>query len=276
MSFPSDSNTSDRISEMFHKLQKISRPALIPFVPAGWPEFDATLEIVKTVEKAGADAIELGLPFSDPLADGVTNQNAYYEAIQQGTNTSTVLETVSLIRKEGIQFPIIVMGYFNPIFAYGSARWVKDAKDAGVDALIVVDLPPGESYELEAAAKNSELHLIYLVAPTSNSERLKHVANYASGFLYCVSLTGTTGARSELSSGLPDFIDRVREYVDLPLAIGFGISERKHVEEVGKLADAAIIGSAFVRTISEASLEERSIEIVKFIRQMKGEDSDIS
>ena len=104
MSFPSDSNTSDRISEMFHKLQKISRPALIPFVPAGWPEFDATLEIVKTVEKAGADAIELGLPFSDPLADGVTNQNAYYEAIQQGTNTSTVLETVSLIRKEGIQF----------------------------------------------------------------------------------------------------------------------------------------------------------------------------
>ena len=276
MSFPSDLNASDRISEMFRKLQKESRPALIPFVPAGWPEFDATIEIVKTVEKAGADAIELGLPFSDPLADGVTNQTAYYEAIRQGTNTSTVLETIGLIRKAGVQFPIIVMGYFNPIFSYGPDRWVRDAKRAGVDALIVVDLPPGESYELELAAKDSGLHLIYLVAPTSNAERLKHVANYASGFLYCVSLTGTTGVRSELSSELPDFIQRVREYVDLPLAIGFGISERKHVEEVGKLADASIIGSAFVRTISEASLEERAIEIVKFIRQMKGEDTDIS
>ncbi|MBG92440.1 MAG: tryptophan synthase subunit alpha [Chloroflexi bacterium] len=276
MSFSTNQDTSDRISKMFNKLQKESRPALIPFIPAGWPEFDATISIVKIVEKAGADAIELGLPFSDPLADGVTNQNAYYEAIQQGTNTSTVLETVKLIRKEGIEFPIILMGYFNPIFAYGSARWIRDAKAAGVDALIIVDLPPGESRDLEFAAKDSGLHLIYLVAPTSNAERLKHVANYASGFLYCVSLTGTTGARSELSSELPDFIQRVREYIDLPLAIGFGISERKHVEQVGKLADAAIIGSAFVRTISEASLEERSTAIVKFIRQMKGEDMGIS
>lgn len=262
--------TPDRLAELFARTRAEGRPAVIPFVPAGWPEFDATPEIVQAAIDGGADAIELGLPFSDPLADGATNQQAYYEALQQGTTPVTLLETVRSLRAGGITIPIIIMGYVNPMTSYGPDRWVADAVEAGVDGLIVVDLPPNEAAELEVPAHQAGLHIIYLVAPTSTDDRLQLVAEHASGFIYCVSLAGTTGARSELPEDLPDFIARVRSHTDLPLGIGFGISERRHVEQVAALADAAIIGSAFVRTISDTPREGRAAAVREFVERMTG------
>jgi len=263
----------DRLAAMFERTRAEGRPAVIPFVPAGWPEADATPEIVQAAIAGGADALELGLPFSDPLADGPANQQAYYEALQQGVTPVTVLDNVRELRATGVQIPLIIMGYVNPMLAYGAERWVRDAVEVGIDGLIVVDLPPGEARELEEPARAAGLHMIYLVAPTSTSERLQLVAEHASGFVYCVSLTGTTGARAELSKELPQFIARVRAHTKLPLAVGFGISERRHVEEVGAVADGAVIGSAFVRAISEAPRDERASVVRGFLERMTGRAS---
>jgi tryptophan synthase alpha chain len=267
------SRTPDRISELFARTRAEGRSAVIPFVPAGWPEFGATPEIVQAAIDGGADAIELGLPFSDPLADGATNQQAYYESLEQGTTPVTLLDTVRSLRASGITIPIIVMGYVNPMTSYGADRWVTDAVEAGVDGLVIVDLPPNEAAELEIPAHAAGLHIIYLVAPSSTDDRLRLVAEHASGFVYCVSITGTTGARSELPEDLPEFIGRVRAQTDLPLAIGFGISERRHVEEVAALADASIIGSAFVRTISDTPREGRAAAVREFVERMTGRAS---
>jgi len=266
-------NTPDRIAVLFARTRAEGRPAVIPFVPAGWPEFDATPEIVQAAIDGGAGAIELGLPFSDPLADGATNQQAYYESLQQGTSPVTLLDTVRSLRASGITIPIIIMGYVNPMISYGPDRWVTDAVGAGVDGLIIVDLPPDEAAELEIPAHRAGLHIIYLVAPTSTDDRLRLVADNASGFIYCVSLAGTTGARSELPEDLPEFIARVRAQTDLPLGIGFGISERRHVEQVAALADAAIIGSAFVRTIADTPREGRAAAVREFVERMTGRAS---
>jgi tryptophan synthase alpha chain len=260
----------DRIAALFARTRAEGRPAVIPFVPAGWPEFDATPEIVQAAIDGGADAIELGLPFSDPLADGATNQQAYYESLQQGTTPVTLLDNVRSLRASGVTIPIIIMGYVNPMTSYGPERWVTDAVEAGVDALIVVDLPPNEAAELEVPAHKAGLHTIYLVAPTSTHDRLRLVAQHASGFVYCVSITGTTGARNELPEDLPEFIARVRAHTDLPLAIGFGISERRHVEQVAAFADAAIIGSAFVRTIADTPRQQRAAAVREFVERMTG------
>ena len=267
------SRTPDRISELFARTRAEGRSAVIPFVPAGWPEFGATPEIVQAAIDGGADAIELGLPFSDPLADGATNQQAYYESLEQGTTPVTLLDTVRSLRASGITIPIIVMGYVNPMTSSGADRWVTDAVEAGVDGLVIVDLPPNEAAELEIPAHAAGLHIIYLVAPSSTDDRLRLVAEHASGFVYCVSITGTTGARSELPEDLPEFIGRVRAQTDLPLAIGFGISERRHVEEVAALADASIIGSAFVRTISDTPREGRAAAVREFVERMTGRAS---
>lgn len=259
----------DRIAEMFVRTRAEGRPALIPFVPAGWPEADATPEIVEAAIAGGADALELGLPFSDPLADGATNQQAYYEALQQGVTPASILENVRELRARGVTIPLIIMGYINPILAYGDA-FSRDAVEAGVDGLIVVDMPPNEAREIEEPARAAGLHIIYLVAPTSTEERLRLVAEHAGGFVYCVSLTGITGARQRMSEGLGEFLDRVRAHTELPLAVGFGISEREHVEQVGTVADGAVVGSAFVNVVRDAPREERAALVRAFVERMSG------
>jgi len=262
----------DRIAETFARTRAEGRPALMPFVPAGWPEADATTEIIEAAIAGGADIFELGLPFSDPLADGATNQQAYYEALQQGVTPVTVLENVRELRARGVSIPIIIMGYINPILAYGEA-FARDAVEAGVDGLIVVDMPPNEGREIEEPARAAGLHVIYLVAPTSTEERLQLVAEHAGGFVYCVSLTGTTGARPRMSEGLDEFLGRVREHTDLPLAVGFGISERTHVEQVGAVADGAVVGSAFVNVVRDTPRNERAEAVRAFVEQMSGRAS---
>ncbi len=255
---------------MFARTRAEGRPAIIPFVPGGWPEADATVAIVRAAVEGGADALEIGFPFSDPLADGATNQLAYQQALANGVNADTILAAVRAIRAEGIEVPILLMGYSNPLYSYGVVKFASDAATAGVDGLIIVDLPPEEATELEGPAQAAGLHLIYLLAPASTAERITAVAQHASGFIYCVSVTGVTGARTSMSSELPEFLARVRAQTDVPLAVGFGISAREHVEAVGQVADAAIIGSAFVQVVGGAPAASRPAAVSAFVREMAG------
>ncbi len=264
------SERPDRIAEMFARTRGEGRTAVIPFVPGGWPEGDATPGIVTAAARSGADAVEIGFPFSDPLADGVTNQRAYQQAIEGGFTVARLLDAVRRIRGDGVRVPLLVMGYFNPLLAYGVSEFVQDAADAGIDGLILVDLPPEEATEIEQPARAAGLHLVYLLAPTSTDERIELVAEHGSGFIYCVSVTGVTGVRSSLSAELPGFLKRVRAKTELPLAVGFGISAPEHVEEVGRFADAAVIGSAFVESISSAPPETRPDAIRAFMEEMSG------
>ena len=210
------------------------------------------------------------MPFSDPLGDGPANQQAYLESIENGFGLPQLLEVVRTLRSRDVRVPLLVMGYFNPLFSYGLNAFVQDAAEAGIDGLVPVDLPPEEAAELEPAMHDAGLHMMYLLAPTSTDERIGVVAEHASGFIYCVSVAGVTGVRSTVSAELPDFLSRVRAQTELPLAVGFGISAREHVEEVGRHADAAIIGSAFVTTIANAAREERLDAIRAFMGEITG------
>ncbi len=261
---------SDRLAEMFERTRAAGRPAVIPFIPAGWPELADTVPVVRAAIEGGADAVELGLPFSDPLGDGPVNQQAYNEAIANGVTTSSVFETARALRAADVSVPLLIMGYFNPLLAYGVSSVVQDAVDAGVDGLIIVDLPPDEAAELEEPAKAAGLHVVYMLAPTSTPERIRLVAAHAGGFIYCVSLTGVTGERRQLPEELPDFVRRVRALTSVPLAVGFGISTAEHVQAVGEVADAVIIGSAFVRTVAEAPAEQRPAAARAFLEEMTG------
>ncbi|MEZ4553202.1 MAG: tryptophan synthase subunit alpha [Dehalococcoidia bacterium] len=261
---------TDRLAEMFARTRAEGRPAVIPFVPGGWPEPNATLEIVKAAVDGGADAMEIGIPFSDPIGDGVTNQVAYQHALEQGVTPPAILDSVRAIRAAGIRVPLLLMGYCNPLFAYGLDGFVRDAAEAGVDGLIIVDMPPDEADELEPLVRAAGLHMVYLLAPTSTAERIALVAEHASGFIYCVSVTGVTGTRSQLSDELPAFLERVRRQTDVPLAIGFGISTREHVESVGRIADAAVVGSAFVQAVTSAPPAERPGVVRAYVEEITG------
>ena len=249
---------SARLSDLFARTSAEGRPALIAFVPGGWPEPDATPAIVHALIEGGADAVELGIPFSDPLADGPTNQAAYQQALEHGVTPGDVLAAVRACRAGGVSAPLLLMGYFNPLLAEGLAEFLGAAADAGVDGLIVVDLPVEEAAELAEPARATGLDVVYLLAPTSTDERIAAVTERGSGFIYCVSVTGVTSARAQLSEELPAFVARVRERTDLPLAVGFGISRREHVVEVGRIADGAVVGSALVQAIAEAPRERRA------------------
>jgi tryptophan synthase alpha chain len=265
-----EAGNEDRLVGMFARARAEGRPALIAFVPGCWPELDATVEIAQAAEAGGADALELGVPVSDPLADGVTNQLAYQQALAAGATPAGVLAAAAAIRAAGVRMPLLLMGYSNPLFAYGVRRFVADASAAGVDGLVIVDLPPEEAGELEAAAGAAGVHVVYLLAPTSTPERIALVARHASGFIYCVSVTGVTGARAAVPEEVPAFLARVREHTALPLAVGFGVSTRAHVEALGQVADGVIVGSAFVQAVAGASRAERAAAVRAFVAELRG------
>ena len=250
---------------MFQKLEKDKKTAVIPFLPAGWPELDSTTKIVDGAVRSGANAVELGWAFSDPLGDGPVNQVAYDRAIRNGSNGLSTLQNASEIRSKHSHLPIIVMGYANPLLSYGVEKWASDAKAAGVDGLICVDLPPQEAIEISSVLKKSNIHPIFLLAPTSTDERIELIASYGTGMIYCVSVVGITGVRRTLSSELPKFIKRVKEKTNVPLAVGFGISDADHVASVGNIAEAAVVGSAFVGAISSAQDKDYEAAAEKFI-----------
>lgn len=233
-----------RIEKKFRELGSRGEAALIPFVFAGDPDLDRTRQIVLELEARGADLIELGVPFSDPMADGPANQRAGARALRAGASVAAILGLVSELRKE-TEIPIILFGYYNPILQYGPERFAADAARAGADGCLVVDLPPEEAAELKGPARHHGLDLIYLLAPTTPIKRARQIVRSASGFLYYVSVTGVTGTRTELDAELEPRVRELKTITRLPLGVGFGISTGEQAGRVASFASAVVVGSAF-------------------------------
>lgn len=258
-----------RIGPVLEARRRRGEAALVPFVMAGDPDLDTTLRLVAAAEAAGADALEIGVPFSDPTADGPVLQRSAERALRNGASLPRILGMVQEIRRRS-ELPIVLFGYYNPIFRYGPERFARDAAAAGVDGCLVVDLPPEEVDELKQFTDPAGLDIIFLLAPTTDAERMKGIAARARGFVYYVSLTGVTGVRSSLPEGLPAAVAAVRTHTDLPVAVGFGISSPQQAAAVAEFADAVIVGSAVMRLVEEHAPAGRAVdEVGAFLRSLK-------
>lgn len=253
-------NGLTHISETFAVVNGTGRAALMPYFTLGFPDPSTSLDVVQAIAGAGADLIELGIPFSDPLADGPTIQHSTQIALEQGMNVQRCLEMTAELRQRGVHQPLLLMGYYNPILAYGVERFAERAARAGADGFIVPDLPPDEAVKLKDACQVHNLALVFMLAPTTNPQRLAEVTSQTSGFLYLVSLTGVTGERSSLPAELKSFIHQARQAAKTPLAVGFGISTPEQARAVGEMADGVIVGSALVRAAAEASQPAQAAE----------------
>jgi tryptophan synthase alpha chain len=258
-----------RISQTFARLKSEGRVALMPYLMTGFPEPESALELAPALQEAGADLFELGVPFSDPLADGATVQRASERALKNGVRLRDTVEQVAAMRARGVTVPLVPMGYYNPFLQYGVERLTHDMARAGADGLIIPDLPPEEAEPVHAACRAAGLDLVFFVAPTTPDERIAQIARLASGFIYCVALTGVTGARSALWSGLPDFLARVRSHTDVPLVVGFGISTAEHVAEIGRIAAGAIVASALINVLEAAAPAERTERAASYVRSLR-------
>ena len=242
--------SGSRIANRFDLLKKKGEPGLVTFLTAGDPDFETSLQILKKLPASGADVIELGMPFSDPMADGPAIQASSQRALKAGVDLKKIFSIVENFRSENTETPIVLMGYFNPIYIYGIEAFISDAESAGVDGLIIVDLPPEEP-ELLHIMENSSLQFIYLITPTTNDERLPKIIKHASGFIYYVSVTGITGTKTASSEHVELALSRIRRYTDLPIAVGFGIKTPEQATKMAKHADAAVVGSALVSRIED-------------------------
>ena len=234
-----------RIAATFEKLRHEGRKALIGYLTVGYPTVDATVQAVSSLVASGCDIGELGIPFSDPTADGATIQRASFHALENGVNAQTCLEAAAVLR-QSIDAPLVFMTYYNPIFSYGLDAFCARCREVGVDGLIVPDLPPDEGGDLEEIAHRCGIDVIYLLAPTSTEQRIRLVAEKSSGFIYLVSLTGVTGARQALPTEIEDFVSRVRRLAPQPLCVGFGISTPEQAERMARMADGVIVGSKLI------------------------------
>jgi len=239
-----------RIAETFAQLRTDGRRGFIPFITAGDPTLDATRSLIVELARAGAGIIELGVPFSDPMADGPVIQRASERALRRGVGVAEVFDVLKDARRE-TDVPVVLFSYYNPLLQYGAERLCQDAKRAGVDGMLVTDLAPEESADFNDALRAHSLDLIFLVAPTSTDARLERIAERASGFIYAVSRAGVTGVQNESSTEAERLVARVRAHTDLPVAVGFGISTRQQVADVWRYADAAVVGSAIVSEIEK-------------------------
>lgn len=241
---------------------------LFPYLTAGFPTLDATDRLARCAIRAGADGLELGVPFSDPLADGATLQHASQVAIENGVSLAWTLDLVERLRSEAA-IPLILMTYYNPVHRYGLARFVEDAQRSGADGVIVPDLPSTEAEPLRALAEAQGFHLIQMVAPTTTEARLHEVGATARGFVYCVSLLGTTGARSQLSDRLPQFMQRVRQHVNQPLLIGFGIARPEHISAVRPYAQAVVVASAIADLLRATAPERWESQLATYLSDLR-------
>jgi tryptophan synthase alpha chain len=240
-----------RIEKRFEALQKEGRAALGAFITAGDPDYDTGLEILLGLADAGADMIEFGVPFSDPMADGPAIQASSLRALKAGMTLKKTLDMVRAFRKKDDTTPIVLMGYYNPIYIYGVDAFLKDAVAAGVDGLIVVDLPPEEEGELCLPAIEAGLNFIYLAAPTTDDARVPRVVEHASGFIYFVSITGITGTKSVVAKDVAGHVARIKRHTKLPVAVGFGIRTPEQAAEIARIADGAVVGSALVDVVAK-------------------------
>ena len=255
-----------RISRTFEKLKSKSRRGFIPFVSAGDPDLETSKKIVLSLSRNGADIIELGVPFSDPMADGPTIQASSQRALEKGVKLFDILQMVREIRRETDK-PIVLFSYLNPLYRYGIERLAVDATEAGVDGILVTDAVDEVAFVISQILKSHGLDLISLIAPTTSESRLERIAAEARGFIYAVSRAGVTGARNESSSAAENLVARTRKFTELPIAVGFGISSRGQIEEVWRYADAAVVGSAIVAQIERSISSGNAVECVtKFVR----------
>jgi len=241
-----------RIEKRFAALKKESRAALVTFTMAGDPDYDTSLAIAKALPKAGADMIELGMPFTDPMADGPAIQAAGLRALKSGQRMTRTLQLVREFRKEDKETPIVLMGYYNPIYIYGNERFLVDAKAAGVDGLIVVDLPPEEDEELCLPALKTGMNFIRLATPTTDDKRLPKVLTNTSGFVYYVSITGITGAAAPDTARVTAAVARIKRHTKLPVAVGFGVKTAEHARAIAEGADGVVVGSALVAALKQS------------------------
>ena len=259
-----------RLADAFARAKSEGRPALITLVIPGYPTMPETDAVFDAMIAGGADVVEVEIPFSDPLADGTTIQRAAEIALEQGVTPGDCLDFVRRARERHANTPIVFMTYLNPVLAYGLQRFADEAASAGADAFILTDLPPEEASEAKAALGKAGLELAFLVAPTSSQERLELIGREASGFVYCVSVAGVTGARSELPLGLANFLTKMRRCTALPLAVGFGMSRREHVQSLTGLADGVVVGSAFMDVISNSHPAERAQGVRHYVETLTG------
>lgn len=254
----------NRIDELFHKLKRLNKKAFIPYIMAGDPSLERTKENVLLLEECGADIIELGVPFSDPLADGPTIQRAAERALKAGVTLKKVLSLMRELRHY-TQIPIILMTYYNPVFKYGEPRFFDDAAELGVDGVIIPDLPPEEGGEVIKTAKIKGLSAIFLVAPTSTEERIRKIVKVSSGFVYYVALTGVTGSLVAIDDIFKKHIERVKQITEKPLAVGFGVSTPDDAKNIAQMADGVIVGSAIVKKVYEHPKSAR--DFIKKLRE---------
>jgi tryptophan synthase alpha chain len=256
-----------RIASTFARLRAERRLALIAYLTVGYPRLDVTPSLVEAAARAGADAVELGIPFSDPLADGRTIQAASQVALRAGVTVARALETAKAARLK-TDVPLLFMTYLNPILAFGLERFCRAASEAGIDGLIVPDLPPIESADLRRAADACHLDLVFFVAPTSTESGIAAACRAATGFIYCIAVTGVTGARAELDPALLPLIDTVRRQTALPIVVGFGISRPEHLDALAGKADGVIVASALLDAIARAP-EDAATQVGRFLRELR-------
>ena len=258
------------IAETFARAKTEARATFMPYWMIGYPDLATSIAIVNTLIEAGADIIEIGIPFSDPLADGVVIQAAGQIALDNGTTLADCFGAIRVIRASNPQTPLLLMGYFNPMLAYGLDRFVANTADSGADGFIVPDLPPEESHELLRFAEPHQMALIEFLAPTSSPDRIKLVTSTAKGLLYLVSVTGVTGARDAVAADLSAFVNRVRQETTLPLGVGFGISRPEQVQQVAKIADGIFVGSALIKAAATGTNMERIAAVRSLATSLRG------
>ena len=261
---------TERMTEALRRLEREHRTGVFPYLTVGFPSVEETLALVPALAGAGADQVELGIPFSDPMADGPTVQASSFHALQQGVTPARCLEVCRALREAGVSVPLVFMGYYNPLLSYGLSAFAQEAADAGADGIIVPDLPPEESAPLREQLQARKLSLISMLAPTSTEDRIVDACAQSDGFIYCVSVAGVTGARADVPSGAIELLRRVRRHTSLPLALGFGVSERRHVEAVGGHAQAVVVGSALIDVIHSAPPAQRLSRAARFIAELAG------
>jgi tryptophan synthase alpha chain len=252
-----------RITSVFTQAR---HTALIPYITVGYPSVEITLKAVSLFASAGCDIIELGIPFSDPLADGATIQQASYEALRQGATPKLCLEVAQELRQQ-VGIPLMFMTYYNPVLKFGLEQFCSRCADVGIDGLIIPDLPPEEGKELEESTRRHGLDLVYLLSPASTEERIKLVTGRSSGFVYLVSLTGVTGARDRLPEELESFVARVRRETEKPLCVGFGVSTPEQAQRVARVADGVIVGSRIIQLLDEDKSLKNACSFVKSLRE---------
>jgi len=264
-----------RIRERFEALRRAGRKGFIPYLTAGDPDPETTVRLMRELDAAGADILELGVPFSDPIADGPIIQRASERALRRGMRLRTCLDMIAEVRRHS-DMPIVLFSYLNPLLQFGLERLARELRAVGGDGVLVTDLVPEEADEFRHVMRSAGIETIFLIAPTSSDERIREIARAASGFVYVVSRTGVTGTREHLSEAMRPTVERVRRYTDLPIAVGFGISRPEHVRETWQYADAAVVGSALVqeveRNLGRPDLVER---VGRFARWLRGERGEI-